>query len=222
MNAKKSAENLEDSLKDEEEPAPDPGTPRSADEIESVPAGDAPEQEKENERDELAEKCLEVLKLQDEMLRLRAETDNYRRRLQKEKADTIRFSNERILKDLIPIYDNLNRALSASSPSVDSLKKGVEMIAKQFQGLLKKQHITPMKTIGEKFDPRVHEVLSQVESADHDDGTIIEEYSRGYTIHDRVLVPARVVTAKPPQANTPPAAEAPAEALEEDQTSPDP
>jgi molecular chaperone GrpE len=141
--------------------------------------------------------------LRDEMLRMRADTDNLRKRLQREKQDSIQFANERLIRELIPIFENLERALAATDNNVDSLKEGVQMTSNQVLALFKKEHVEPIQAMGEPFDPSVHEVLSQIESPDHDENTVIEEYSKGYRMNGRVLLPARVVTSKKPQSKEP-------------------
>lgn len=146
----------------------------------------------------LEEKELEIAELKNKMLRLRADTENIRRRLNKEKQDATQYSNEKLIKEVIPIFDNLERALAAADANPDSLKQGVEMISKQFLALLEKEKVKPIPALGEKFDPNIHEVLSQIESDEHEENTVIEEYSRGYFLNDRVLIPARVVTSKKP------------------------
>ena len=162
----------------------------------------AAEQEAEATEDsgltELEKLELEVRSLKDEMLRMRAETENTRKRLQKDKQDSIQFANERLIKALIPIFENLERALAAPDSNVDSLKEGVQMIAGQIMGLFKKENVEPIPAMGEPFDPSIHEVLSQIESPDHEENTVIEEYSKGYRMNGRVLLPAKVVTSKKP------------------------
>ncbi len=147
---------------------------------------------------ELEQLQQEAQNLKDEMLRMRADTDNVRKRLQREKKDSVQFANEKLIKQLIPIYENLERALKAPDTNVDSLKEGVQMTSKQFLDLLKKENVESIESVGEQFDPSIHEVLSQIESNDHDENTVIEEYSKGYRLNGRVLLPARVVTAKKP------------------------
>ena len=145
----------------------------------------------------------EVQSLKDEVLRMRAETENVRKRLQRDKQESIQFANEKIIRELIPIFDNLERALAAPDASIDSLKEGVKMISNQILALFKKENVEPIPAVGEPFDPSVHEVLSQMESHDHDEGTVIEEYAKGYRMNGRVLQPAKVVTAKKPQNKEP-------------------
>ncbi len=129
---------------------------------------------------------------------MRADTENIRKRLQKEKQESVQFANERLIKELIPIVDNLERALAAPDSNAESLKQGVDMIAKQMHSLLEKQNVEAIPSVGEVFDPNVHEVLSQVETDEHEENTIVEEYIRGYKMNGRVLIPAKVLTAKKP------------------------
>jgi len=151
--------------------------------------------------EQLEDKDLAIAELKSEMLRLRADTENVRRRLNKEKQECIQYSNERLIREVIPIFDNLERALAAPDANPESLKQGVEMISKQFLALLEKEKVRPIPAVGEKYDHNVHEVLSQIESDEHEENTVIEEYSRGYFLNDRVLIPARVVTSKKPVTN---------------------
>ena len=134
--------------------------------------------------EQLEAKDLAIAELNSEMLRLRADTENIRRRLNKEKQECIQFSNEKLIREVIPIFDNLERALAAPDANLESLKQGVEMISKQFLALLEKENVKPIPAKGEKFDPNIHEVLSQIESDEHEENTVIEEYSRGYFLND--------------------------------------
>jgi len=168
-------------------------TPESAEE---TPVAEIVEEEEGPS--ELEQAQLEAKEARDEMLRMRAETDNLRKRLQKEKQDSVQFANERLIKQLIPIFENLDRALKAPDTNVESLKEGVQLTADQANALFKKENVEPIKAVGESFDPSVHEVLSQMESNDHDENTVIEEYSKGYRMNSRVLIPSRVVIAKKP------------------------
>ncbi len=167
------------------------------DELESPESGDE-HFEQEEILDPLERKDKEIQELQNEMLRLRAETENFRKRLTREKEDSVRYANERLFKDLVPIYDNLHRALEAPDINVKSLKDGVDMIGKLFLSFLEKHNVKPIQAVGETFDPNLHEVLSQIESHEHEEGTVIDEFGKGYWIHDRVLMPSKVVTSKKP------------------------
>jgi len=145
----------------------------------------------------------EAQDLRDEMLRMRADTENVRKRLQKDKQDCIQFANERLVRELISIFDNLERALATPDISIENLKEGVKMISSQMLALFKKENVEPITAVGKPFDPSVHEVLSQIESPDHHENTVIEEYSKGYRMNGRVLLPARVVTSKKPAHSEP-------------------
>jgi molecular chaperone GrpE len=164
---------------------------------EEVPVAEIVEDEEEGPS-ELEQAQLEAKEARDEMLRMRAETDNLRKRLQKEKQDSVQFANQRLIKQLIPIFENLDRALKAPDTNVESLKEGVQLTADQALALFKKENVEPIKAVGELFDPSIHEVLSQMESNDHDENTVIEEFSKGYRMNGRVLIPSRVVIAKKP------------------------
>jgi len=175
-------------------------TEEETDETEETPVAEIVEEEGQSELEQAQQ---EAKDLRDEMLRMRAETDNLRKRLQKEKQDSVQFANERLIKQLIPIFENLDRALKAPDTNVESLKEGVQLTADQVLALFKKENVEPIKSVGEPFDPSVHEVLSQMESNDHDENTVIEEYSKGYLMNGRVLLPSKVVTSKKPAKTEP-------------------
>ena len=140
----------------------------------------------------------EIANQKDTFLREKAELENFKKRLTKEKDDFVQFANERLLQELIQIEDNLERALEVPNATLESLKEGVEMIQKQFSTFLKNQKVEPIKAIGKAFDPTLHEVLNQQESEEHEENTVIEEYSKGYTLNGRILRPAKVVISKKP------------------------
>ncbi len=149
-------------------------------------------------KEQLDEKTEELAELRNETLRVKADTENYKKRLQKEKADSIQFANEKLLKELLTVKDNLERALSVENPQVDTLKEGVAMTLKQFDALLEKQNVESIEAVGKPFDPSRHEVLCQVESEDHDENTVTEEYAKGYHLNGRILRPSKVVISKAP------------------------
>ena len=140
----------------------------------------------------------ELLKQKDTFLREKAELDNFKKRLVKEKEDFVQFANERLLKELIQIEDNMGRAMTASNATLESLQEGVEMIQKQFATFLKNQKVKPIEALGKPFDPNLHEVLNQQESEEHEENTVIQEYSKGYTLNGRILRSTKVVIAKKP------------------------
>ncbi|MEC7786732.1 MAG: nucleotide exchange factor GrpE [Nitrospinota bacterium] len=140
----------------------------------------------------------EILKQKDTFLREKAELDNFKKRLTKEKEDFVQFANERLLKELLQIEDNLERAMEAPNATLESLKEGVEMIQKQFKDFLKNQKVEVIEAFGKPFDPNLHEVLNQQESEEHEENTVIEEYSKGFTLNGRILRSAKVVISKKP------------------------
>ena len=143
----------------------------------------------------------ELANQKDTFLREKAELENFKKRLTKEKEDFVQFANERLLKELIQIEDNLERALEVPNATFESLKEGVEMIQKQFTTFLKNQKAEPIEALGKPFDPNLHEVLNQQESEEQEENTVIQEYSKGYTLNGRILRPAKVVIAKKPTEN---------------------
>ena len=143
----------------------------------------------------------ELASQKDTFLREKAELENFKKRLTKEKEDFVQFANERLLKELIQIEDNLERALEVPNATFESLKEGVGMIQKQFTAFLKNQKAEPIEALGKPFDPNLHEVLNQQESEEHEENTVIQEYSKGYTLNGRILRSTKVVIAKKPVKN---------------------
>ena len=152
---------------------------------------EALEKDLQETKDELDEQ-------KDKFIRLQAETDNFRKRLSREKEEFSQYANERLFKELIPIFDNFERALEDPSNEIKSLKEGLDMILKQFSTFLEKEKVEPIKAIGEKFNPEFHEALTSEESNDHEEDTIISQFVKGYKINNRVLRPSQVIIAKKP------------------------
>ena len=171
--------------------------------------GDSAEEEKklspmEELQEQLKKKDVELVEQKSDFLREKADLENFRKRLVKDKADAVQFANERLLKELVEIDDNMNRALNTPNTSLESLKEGVEMIQKQFATFLKNQKVEPVEAIGKPFDPSLHEVMTQLESEEHEENTVIQEYSTGYTLNGRILRSAKVVISKKPAEEIPP------------------
>jgi molecular chaperone GrpE len=126
-------------------------------------------------------------------LRERADAENLKKRTARERADTTKFANERLLKDLLPIVDNLQRAIEHARGGGDgaSLVEGVALVLKGLVEVLERHGVTRVETRGAPFDPAHHEAMAHVESAEHAPNSVIEE-------HDRLLRPALVSVAKPP------------------------
>lgn len=141
----------------------------------------------------------EIARVNDRHLRTLAEFDNTRKRLQREKDEFARYAAEGLVRRLLPIVDSLDQALIAVKQQHDSgaVTKGVELIAKQLTGLLEREGVKRIATVGEIFDPHQHEAVAQVEARDGQrDHTIVEEIQGGYTMHGKVIRPAMVKVAK--------------------------
>ncbi len=165
---------------------------------------EAPENHQENAEvpsltGQLLEKDEELHALNDKYLRLAAEFDNYKRRVQRDQQDTIRFANEKLFKDLLPTLDNLERALQTGHEQdrIEGLLEGVDLTYKHFLDTLQKMGIKQVSSVGEVFDPAKHQAVGQVESTTIPENVIVDEYQKGYFVHDRILRPAMVTVAKP-------------------------
>lgn len=136
----------------------------------------------------------ELKSVNDKYLRLAAEFDNYKRLAQRDQRDQIRFGNEQLLKELLPVVDNLERAIKAAhdSKSGEGLVKGVDLTLKQLQGVLGKFGVQSIPTMGQPFDPSGHQAVASVPSTQVPDKHVVEEFQRGYRLHDRILRPAMV------------------------------
>jgi molecular chaperone GrpE len=125
------------------------------------------------------------------LARLQAEFDNARKREQRERTDYRSFAISDAVEQFLPVLDNFRLALN-SNGSAEQMRTGVELIAKQMEEVLRSLSVTPVETVGQPFDPRVHEALDSVERTDLPDHQVIEEVRRGYRIKDRLLRPALV------------------------------
>ncbi|WP_208721565.1 nucleotide exchange factor GrpE [Corallococcus aberystwythensis] len=145
---------------------------------------------------------------QDRAIRSAADLENYRKRAQKEKEDVQKFGVEKLLKDLLPVVDNLDRALDAAgkSPDFDSFQKGVAMTRKSFEDSLGRHGVKGFSAKGQPFDPRLHEAIQQVETAEVPSGHVVYEVTRGFYLNDRLVRPAMVVVARAPEVAAPPQA----------------
>ncbi len=139
--------------------------------------------------------------VKEQLVWMAADFDNYKKRALKEKDEFLKFSQASVLKEILVVADNLERALGAL-PADDldkgllTLKQGVDLTLKQFRSILERHGVTKVKTLGEVFDPKFHEVMFQEETDKFPDGTVMEELQSGYLLHERVLRPALVKVAK--------------------------
>ena len=137
--------------------------------------------------------------LKDQLLRTRAEFDNIRKRLTREKEESLRYANQAILSDLLPLLDHLELGLQAATTTTDpaSVVAGVKLIQSQFDRFLTDHGVTPIEALGKPFDPNWHEALSQEPSPGKPEGLVLHQRRRGYKIGERLLRPSSVVTVGP-------------------------
>lgn len=131
-------------------------------------------------------------------VRVSADFDNFRKRAQREKEETVKLGNERLLKELLPVIDNLERAVDAGASDAEGLLTGVRMVLKQFQDTLGRFGVQSFSAVGEPFDPARHEALMQQESSEVAPGVVLSQMVKGYFLNERLVRPAAVVVAKAP------------------------
>jgi len=148
----------------------------------------------------LQEKIKEAADNYDRYLRAVAELDNYKKRAVKEKADAIKYGNEALIRDLLPLVDNIDRALKHAETSCDfeAFKKGLAMLHAQLICSLEKHGVQAIDCASKAFDPYYHEALMQVPSTDHEANQIVDELEKGYLLNGRLLRPSKVSVCKRP------------------------
>jgi molecular chaperone GrpE len=154
---------------------------------------------------EVAEPELEELKRQlqdkqDRLLRALADTENLRRRAQRDREDYVKYANETLLRDLIPVLDNFDRALAAARAAGQggNVLNGIELIQRELLRVLEKAGLSRYSAVGERFDPTRHEAIARVVSAESAPDTVVHETAAGYLLNGRVLRPALVAVAAAP------------------------
>lgn len=191
---KTKTESAESTSEDEVEADAEPAEAKVADAADS-PDNGATETESSEPTKAAAENA-EMLR--DRLVRTMADFDNFRKRTEREKSDLRKQAAGSVLRDVLEVVDNLERALSASG-KLDELKQGVEMILKQQVDILRRHGVERVESVGQTFDPNVHEAVAREEGdADLDGPTVATELQAGYRHHDRLLRPAMVTVAVPP------------------------
>ncbi|EFM12732.1 GrpE protein [Paenibacillus curdlanolyticus YK9] len=142
----------------------------------------------------IAELEQQIEEQQQRYLRAQADFDNFRRRTIKEREELAQYATSKLLTELLPVVDNFDRAINAAKQNndFDALSKGVDMISRQFNQVLEQEGLQPMNVIGEPFNPEFHQAVMQESSAEHEEGTILEELQKGYMLKEKVLRPAMV------------------------------
>lgn len=179
-------------------------------EIESEPEGEVKAEEARTETDlggsdlqnQIDALTQDKALLYDQLLRRQAEFENYRRRMEREKSELAGRARADVVLELLPVYDNFERALSSlekSSVDAQALRQGVELIHKQLKDALTKLGLQPIESVGQTFDPHLHEAVTIEPTDEHEENTVIEEFQRGYKLGDRLLRPAQVKVARSPE-----------------------
>jgi molecular chaperone GrpE len=170
--------------------------------IEPADTAQSPDAEVVNDlRSKLEIKTGEAEENYDRLLRVSAEFENYKKRTAREMAEFQKYANQALLKELLPIIDNLELAIKAAegaSGSTDAcLLDGVELTRKEILKVFESFHVEPIDALGQPFDPNFHEAVMREESDEHPENTVVNELQKGYLMHDRLLRPSMVVVAMP-------------------------
>lgn len=146
----------------------------------------------------LKERTAEIASLNDRLLRLHAEFENYKKRVARERGEFVRFANEGLLVELLPVLDSLEHAIATTRSGRDAqgISEGLDIILRIFQSTLEKAGVKPIEALGHEFDPNFQQAVAQVESTDGRDNIAVEEIRKGYLLEGRLLRPAMVKVSK--------------------------
>ena len=158
----------------------------------------------EKEAEEAGDPAEELAKSRDRLIRLQADFENFRRRALSERHDLYQYGHENLVKDLLLTVDNLDRAIGHARESgggdLETFLQGIELVQREFLGILEKHSVGEVEAIGKSFDPAVHEAMAQVPDGSVAPNTVTEVLQKGYQLRERLLRPARVMVAKAPEA----------------------
>lgn len=176
-------------------------------------AADGSSETDSESRAEIEELRARLQAAEDSALRRQAELENYQKRVARQMEEERRYANVPLIRDLLPVWDNMGRAIEAAEKShqTDCLLEGFKMTARQLEDVLVRHHCVRIKDLHEAFDPNRHEAISQQPSAEHPAGTVVQVTQIGFQMHDRVVRPSQVVVSAavpnhpPPEQQTPPA-----------------
>ena len=198
MSAKKQKEELE-IKQNTNEPKIENEFENLQEDIKSEIAADSAEQPEvdagSEEEDLLEKERIRAQNMEDRYLRVNAEFENYKKRMLRESSDRFKFFNLDLIKELLPSLDNIDRAIShakSDNTDVESIIVGLEMVDKMTHEVFEKFGVTRVKTVGEEFDPNIHQAVGVDDSASVPDNQVVEECLGGYTLHGRIIRPAMV------------------------------
>jgi molecular chaperone GrpE len=176
---------------------------------EGVEPNSAPTEELPNDTEELknllAQKTEEAQENYDRYLRLAAELENIKKRQERETAELRQFANENLLKELVPVLDNLERALEhgRQAEAPEALMEGLDLVNQDFLKVLGRFGVTPINSVGERFDPAYHHAVMEEEAPEVEDQTVLKELQKGYLLQNRLLRPAMVVVSRNTEKSSP-------------------
>jgi molecular chaperone GrpE len=152
--------------------------------------------EESKANDELALAKKQVDEYKNLAMYLRADLENYKKRVAREREDYVKCANESLILELLDVYENLERAVETARKSNDAMAKGLEMVYANMKAVLEKHGLKPIKAVGEKFDPYLHEAMLQEVDDDREEDTVLEEIQRGYTLNMKVIRYSKVKVSK--------------------------
>ena len=188
-------------------PQEEPETVESAEQVEqeevSVEVEEvelSPEEQLQAEADQARK---EAKAHQEQYLRTLADMENLRKRTQREKEELAKFANENILREILPVIDNLERAVehAEQADNTEGLLEGVQMTLTQFSQVLERFGVKPVESLGQPFDPNLHQAMGQMESQEYPANSVAQQMQKGYQLNERLLRPAMVMVAKAPEEN---------------------
>ena len=186
----------------EERPAPEAAAAEPSGETEAEPL----EARVERLARELEAKAAEAADYRDRYLRERAELENFKKRMQREQAEALRYATESLIRDLLPVIDDLERALGYAEAGGDGrpLVEGVRLVVKKALEVLERHGVSRVEAAGEPFDPSRHEAIERVPDAEREPNRVVQQFLPGYFLHDRLLRPAQVSVSTKPSVENPP------------------
>ena len=189
---KKKDEQKFDEMKQEIEETEAVDAAEGENDTEAQPADEAQENPADAMQQKIDELTAGLKEKEERALRLQADFENFRRRTSKEKEELSAVIKQEILKDMLPLLDNFERAMAAETKDAEAFQKGVDMIYTQLQEVMKKNGLEPIETAGQKFDPNFHQAVMRVQNEDLEDDDIAQELQKGYMVEGRVIRPSMV------------------------------